>query len=537
MDGSDIKAPVQRRQYVDAMSMAAYRHRCRREYENQGAYSMNRRLRITTQAIPADEARQEAMKPLRLTPASAALAAAGALGAAVILACSNPAVSTTPEASPQGTLTLVYGTNNRIQVTRGSRLKVPPTLTPRAAKVKYSTEGAPDWLNIHPDLGVISADARRIQGAFSSADPSGVRQDFSFRILAAGTKGAHAKQSVTANLVLTVRSVSLPAMSYAAKSVNRLGNAGERRIWVGLSGGLPASQADYAFEPPSSKPAWLSVGDTGIISGTVPTNGISTTYTVKVTGKGIYAGETGNVTFTLDVSGGDFDTLSAAGNSEPQAIWSDGNTMWVADGRDDKIYAYSMSTKERDSAKDFNNLSAAGNTGHGALWSDGTTMWVADFESDKIYAYSMSTKERDSVKDFDTLYAAGNRRSTGLWSDGTTMWVADVWSDKIYAYSMSTKERDSAKDFDTLSAAGNINSSGIWSDGTTMWVPDGIDDKIYAYSMSTKERDSAKDFDTLSAAGNTHPSGIWSDGTTMWVSAYWGSKIYAYSLSTKARTP
>ena len=39
---------------------------------------MNRRLRIITQAIPADEARQKAMKPLRLTPASV-LAAAGGL--------------------------------------------------------------------------------------------------------------------------------------------------------------------------------------------------------------------------------------------------------------------------------------------------------------------------------------------------------------------------------------------------------------------------------------------------------------------------
>ena len=181
-----------------------------------------------------------------------ALAAAGALGAAVILACSNPVVSTPPAVPPpsepavpkppeptppQGALTLVYGTNNRIEVTRGSPLTVTPTLPPRAAKVKYSAEGAPNWLNIHPDLGVISADARRIQGAFSSAAPPGVRQDFRFRILAAETKGAYAKQSVTANLVLTVRSVSLPAVTYPAQTVLRGGDAAARTISAAPTGG------------------------------------------------------------------------------------------------------------------------------------------------------------------------------------------------------------------------------------------------------------------------------------------------------------
>ena len=43
----------------------------------------------------------------------------------------------------------------------------------------------------------------------------------------------------------------------------------------------------------------------------------------------------------------DFDTLIAAGNEDPRGIWSDGTTMWAADYSDDKIYAYSMSTKER----------------------------------------------------------------------------------------------------------------------------------------------------------------------------------------------
>ena len=82
-------------------------------------------------------------------------------------------------------------------------------------------------------------------------------------------------------------------------------------------------------------------------------------------------------------------------------------------------------------------------------------MWVADNTDDKLYAYELATKARDSSKDFDTLSAAGNNFPIGIWSDGTTMWVADNTDSKIYAYNLATKARDSSKDFDTLSAAGN----------------------------------------------------------------------------------
>ena len=43
----------------------------------------------------------------------------------------------------------------------------------------------------------------------------------------------------------------------------------------------------------------------------------------------------------------DFDTIAAAENRYPGGIWSDGTTMWVADWGREKIYAYSMATKAR----------------------------------------------------------------------------------------------------------------------------------------------------------------------------------------------
>ena len=222
---------------------------------------------------------------------------------------------------------------------------------------------------------------------------------------------------------------------------------------------------------------------------------------------------------------GDFNTLSAAGNTEPHGIWSDGTTMWVANyditGTNDKIYAYNMLSKKRDESKEFNTLQAAGNTEPHGIWSDGTTMWVSDAASDygsefKIYAYSMSTKKRAPDKDFNTLSALRNP-PFGIWSNGTTMWAANR-SGRIHAYNMRSKARDPGKDFDTtLRAAGNNAPFGMWSSKTTVWIVDMITDKIYAYNLSTKKHEAGKDFDTLIPAGNVNPLGLWSDGETMWV--------------------
>ena len=226
----------------------------------------------------------------------------------------------------------------------------------------------------------------------------------------------------------------------------------------------------------------------------------------------------------------DFDGLQSAGNTLPLGIWSDGETMWVVDFIEEKIYAYDLATKARVPGKDFDTLKAAGNAWPQGIWSDGTTMWAADFIEEKIYAYDLATKARVPDKDFDTLKAAGNTWPQGIWSDGTTMWAADFIEEKIYAYDLATKARVPGKDFDTLKASGNRWPQGIWSDGTTMWVADSNYDKVYAYDMATKARVPAREFNTLEAAGNWIPRGIWSDGATMWAADSQDAKIYSYLM-------
>ena len=228
----------------------------------------------------------------------------------------------------------------------------------------------------------------------------------------------------------------------------------------------------------------------------------------------------------------DLDGLIAAGNVQPQGVWSDGTTMWIADRDDAKLYAYRVSDGARDSARDFDTLASINGNPFG-IWSDGATMWVGDVTVGKLFAYRMSDRERDHDKEFNTLSAAGNDAPTGIWSDGTTMWVADLAADKLFAYRMSDRNRDSDKDFDTLAddndPTGNNDPAGIWSDGATMWVADGSQGKLYAYRMSDKVRVPAKDFDTLIAAGNNDPRGIWSDSLTMWVADFGDDKVYSYN--------
>ncbi|MGI9257153.1 MAG: hypothetical protein ACR2PY_09505, partial [Salinispira sp.] len=125
-------------------------------------------------------------------------------------------------------------------------------------------------------------------------------------------------------------------------------------------------------------------------------------------------------------------------------IWSDGETMWVAVGSAAIIYAYKMAKNERgtrDAAKDFDrDILDDENQIITGMWSDGSTMWLPDYGTDKIYAYTLDTRERDASKDFNNL-VEGTIEPRGLYSDETTMWVLDFTTKSIYAYDMATRER------------------------------------------------------------------------------------------------
>ena len=235
-------------------------------------------------------------------------------------------------------------------------------------------------------------------------------------------------------------------------------------------------------------------------------------------------------------SADEFNTLSAAGNSNPTGIWSDGTHMWVADQDDDKIYAYSLATKQRDSSQDFNTLVAAGNRDPRDLTSDGTTMWVVDSTDSQIYAYNLSTKARDSAKDFTSsnLGLSPGRFVLTAATDGSTMWVGFLVSSSrathVIPYNLRSKTYLSGKSF-------NFAGEALWTDGTILYGSDYAPGTFAAYLEAwhvsiegDPTRQSVNDITTLASVNNDSPTGVWSDRSVVWVADSNRDKIFAYAL-------
>ena len=307
-----------------------------------------------------------------------------------------------------------------------------------------------------------------------------------------------------------------------------------------------------------------------------------------------------------------------ADNASHRGIWGDGTTMWVADFDDRKLYAYNMSDGSRDPSRDYNGLFSLSlpaseriesPTG---IWSDGKTMWIANGKVDnkKIFAFTSITETvelsasditrnaatlsiDDSVGNWhykadeaphNTCSSVVNERSisltgltsgqsytytaysdngcsnelgsvefetkptpgarypakditlertgtAGIWSDGTTLWAQwYIWSlfeGGIDAYDLATGARDSSKDVN-MHASG-LKGFGFTANASTFWVAVYQTSNIFAYDRSTYSRDTSKEFDLHADNGN--PWGIWTDGTTMWVIDNEDDKIYAYRMS------
>ena len=206
-----------------------------------------------------------------------------------------------------------------------------------------------------------------------------------------------------------------------------------------------------------------------------------------------------------------------AANTEPQGLWSDGTTLWVAEwGADAKVFAYRLADGSRNAARDIP-LDAA-NTEPQGLWSDGTTLWVADIQDRKLYAYRLADGSR--AKDIALL---ANEYPRGLWSDGTTLWVAN-YQGTVYAYTLADSSR--AADKDIALHANNGSPRGLWGDGTTLWVADATDARLYAYTLADGSH--APDAYRILDPANTIPRGIWSNGVTWWVAEFAERTLYIY---------
>ena len=118
---------------------------------------------------------------------------------------------------------------------------------------------------------------------------------------------------VDVTFALTVTQPLPTGMSYPVSYISRnASDPASRKISGSAAGaggvllsGVSAAGAEYRFASSTPKPSWMSISTAGRITGTMPqTMPLGQhDYTIEVIGKGIYAGSTETVTFTLHSQG------------------------------------------------------------------------------------------------------------------------------------------------------------------------------------------------------------------------------------------
>ena len=221
-------------------------------------------------------------------------------------------------------------------------------------------------------------------------------------------------------------------------------------------------------------------------------------------------------------AGNDLDGLATTTDNPVGAIAEHDGIFWIAPFFRGNVLAY----RQDGSRLPSRDISRSANANITYMFTDGQTIWAADGVDHKLYAYQLSDDSRQEPKDI-TLHT-DNAQGAGIWSDGTTMWVADNTDHKLYAYSLDGGVRQQSREFDL--ASGNDESRGIWSDGNTVWVTDSTDQKLYAYTLQDGDRQTGRDFNTLQAVGNTKPLDITSGSNIMWVTDTVDNKVYSYNM-------
>ena len=268
-------------------------------------------------------------------------------------------------------------------------------------------------------------------------------------------------------------------------------------------------------------------------------------------------------------------------------IWGNEETIWVSnDGifTPTRLYAYDRSDGSRDPGRDIRLQTGADphinwakyNEDPRGIWSDGDTMFVVDIWDSKVYAYDLATGDYDPDK--DVTLASDNNGATGIWGGDETIWVANSYNgdstaerdgdaEKIFAYrrtdDSNTPEnergsRDPDKDFNALEAVGNQLPRGICSDGRTMWVLDSgtrytedplrdngyglpvreyrSSTSVFAYNMSDKSRNGSRE---VNIHWSLVPRGAWceienSERGTLWVVDRGTRKLHTYRITVGA---
>ena len=311
---------------------------------------------------------------------------------------------------------------------------------------------------------------------------------------------------------------------------------------------LPAGASSTSVTIGAARDAWEDAGETievsisyngsviGVVTITITETAPQPVVAPAITGGG--GGPAGPAPSDLDFEWTvqhDIEAL-AAGHDRATGMWSDGATLSLAhngDGADDAIYAYDLESGERVEEREFE-LDERNRAPRG-VWSDGETLWIADSGRDTLFAHDLASGER--LPERDIVLHDDNSDARGIWSADGIMWVLDSRGRALFAYDLASG--DLLGEFALDSANGDPH--GLWSDGVAIWVSDHGEKDLLAYQLPATgaadepveaklERVRNEDFTKLSRASNNSPRGIWSDGDFMYVVDASDGRVYSYNM-------
>ena len=224
------------------------------------------------------------------------------------------------------------------------------------------------------------------------------------------------------------------------------------------------------------------------------------------------------------------DVTLAAANDNPLGLWSDGTTLWVVDGSDNKVYAYTIASGNRDVHLDFNlHLLNAGHTPRGLSRID-DTFYSMSTVSGGSYAFAYNVNSDDTITYAPpTVYSRFSRHDSLFALPGGRFLSSYSSSNRSYIMVRNTNNTDYTRRID-----GNSAAKGIYSDSRYIWLSVGTG-ALEVYRLDSFLDSSASTISEVVKAPEglafrlaASPSYITVNASTMWSIAERGTIATAY---------
>ena len=137
------------------------------------------------------------------------------------------------------------------------------------------------------------------------------------------------------------------------------------------------------------------------------------------------------------------------------------------------MYAYDLASGERVAAREFE-LDELNRAPRG-VWSDGETLWVSDSGQERLFAYDLATGER--VEERDIVLTRRNRDARGIWSDGVVIWCSTATRRSSPTTSRRAHSSPSTRSRMRTAAARHLVRR------LTVWVSNHDPKRLFAYRL------------------------------------------------------